>query len=244
MRCILLLTLAALFTGCASYATPGRPADMALFGASENDREQLTDVSIRAKLTRKPLAQFPAAIAVVHVQGSGYRARNATTYGHGAYTVVTSRESKTEQHLQRLTQLPLVSAVAPVNRLLLPAHLQSDRELRSAAASLHADITLVYTLDTTFRIGDMDSPVDVITLGFLPSKRAYVTTTASAAFLDTRNGYVYGVAEATATHSQMANNWTSEQAVDQSRQQAESKAMEKLIDEIEKTWSNIIRQRT
>jgi hypothetical protein len=44
----------------------------------------------------------------------------------------------------------MLRGLAPLNRLVLPQQLQSDRELRVGAAKLHADMLLIYTLDTTF----------------------------------------------------------------------------------------------
>jgi len=227
--------------GCASYHVPGAAADMSVFGMDAKTRRSQTDYDLQRQLDRKPLAQFPTAIAVARVQSPGYKAYGCNSYGTGRYSIVTARDVESEAQFDRIARLPLVDGVAPVNRLLLPADLQSDRELRSAAAALHADILLVYTLDTSFSIGDMNSPIDVITLGFLPSKRAYVTTTASAVLLDTRNGYVYGVAEGAAQHDQMANTWTSDKAVDDSRRKTETQAMDNLIDELHRTWSGVQR---
>lgn len=62
----------------------------------------------------------------------------------------------------------MVDGVSPLNRLLLPQHLNSDRSLRQSAARLHADVLLVYTFDTDIYVGDGTSPTDFMTLGFLP----------------------------------------------------------------------------
>ena len=87
------------------------------------------------------------------MQGSGYRAYGMRGYGRGAYTVVTTHEVETKEQFKELATFPLIEAVAPVNRLLLPEHFQSDKDLRQAAARLHADMLLVYTLDTDFFLG-------------------------------------------------------------------------------------------
>src|SRR5207302_9786837 len=83
-----LFGLIATLAGCAgaSYAVPGRGADMRLLGAA---REQDTDASIAQAMGRRPLASLPAAIAVVRVQAPNYQSDTAQTYGTGAYTVVT-----------------------------------------------------------------------------------------------------------------------------------------------------------
>jgi hypothetical protein len=59
-------------------------------------------------------------------------------------------------------------------------------------------VLLVYTLDTTFVVEDKAAPLSVVSLGLFPNHLARVVCTASAVLMDTRNGYVYGVAEGTA----------------------------------------------
>src|SRR5687768_1452141 len=89
------LTLAAAgAAGCASYATPGGPADLGVMGVRPQlaaDRAAQTDVTMQEKFDRKPLARFPTAVAVARVQAPGYRSRTASSYGRGAYSVVTTR---------------------------------------------------------------------------------------------------------------------------------------------------------
>jgi hypothetical protein len=58
--------------------------------------------------------------------------------------------------------------------------------------------------------------------------------------MDTRNGYVYGVAEATDRQKQLASAWTSEAAVDQTRRRVESAAFTKLAANLEGMWSGVV----
>ena len=231
MICLLLAIAGSGVTGCATYVTPG--AGVAL--------SQLGDGHIQALLNRNPLSPFPAHIAVTRVQDSGYRSYSTESYGEGRYSVITTRDIEQDAHFERIANLPMVAGVAPLNRLLIPVRLHSDRELRHAAASVKADLLLVYTLDTSFRIKDHDiGPLGVITLGFLPNQEAKVTTTGSAAIYDVRTGFIYGLAEATAHERQSASIWTSQDAVEESRFRAETQAFESLLGELEKTWDGII----
>ena len=236
----LALTLTVLLGGCASYAVPGRGADMGTFGLTEEERRDRTSVSIQSALDRQPAARFPAAMAIVRVQAPGYSSHTAHGHGRGRYSVLTTRDIETDQHLERLARLPMVQGVAPVNRLLLSDKLQSDREVRHAAARRDAELTLVYTIDTRIHVGDVSSPLDTITLGFLPHKKAHVTTTASAVLLDTRTGYVYAVTEHAARHNQWANTWTTEAAVEQSRLKTERDAFDGLVTEFEGVWPSVV----
>lgn len=246
MRTVLLLigcwaSLVAI--GCASYSTPGPAADMRVFGvATEADRASQTEWQIKEKLELKPLAEFPTAIAVARVQGRDYRSYTVHGYGRGRYTVVTTRDIESDEHFERLEALPLVTGVAPMNRLILPESLESDRQLREAAAMLRADMLLIYTLDTDIYVGNRGTPVDIVTFGILPHKTARVTTTASAALLDTRNGYVYGLAEATAQQEQGANTWNTRDKIDEARRATESQAFAGLIDNFERTWAGVLKR--
>jgi hypothetical protein len=226
-------------SGCASYATPGRAAEMQLFGAS---KDQLSDASVVQAIARRPLATLPAVVAFVRVQAPGYTSETAQGWGRGAYSVVMQRDIENEDTtLAELRQkMPKVKAFVPVSRLLLPEEMHSDLELRQAAAALHADMVLIYTLDTSFNVQDVAAPLSVITLGLSPNQVAHVTCTASAVLIDTRNGYVYGIAEATEKQNQLASAWTSDAAVDQTRKRVEGKAFAKLSGELEQTWADVL----
>ncbi|HWE94575.1 MAG TPA: hypothetical protein VG269_11480 [Tepidisphaeraceae bacterium] len=239
IRALIATVLCSLLTGCAaSYATPGRPADFKALGVS---RESLTDSSINSTLARQPLATFPTGIAAVRIQAPGYQSETAKGFGTGSYCVITTRDVETDADWDRLAKMPMVTGVAPINRLLLPERLNTDLELRQAAASLHADVVLIYTIDTSFQVKDHLLPLTVITLGLSPNQTAQVLTTASAVLMDTRNGYLYGYAEATEKGVQLASGWTSEAAVDAARRRTESKAFEKLVGQVENTWPQVVK---
>jgi hypothetical protein len=237
-RAALLGVLACAVAGCASYAAPGPGANLAMI--TGEDRQSLTDPNVQVALDRKPLAKFPAGVAVVRVQAPQYESRTATSYGRGAFSVVTTRDVEKDETVDRLARLPQVSGIATIGRLLLPASLTSDRELRQAAAQLNADMLLVYTLDTSFYVRDMAKPLSVVSLGLSPNQQARVVTTASAVLMDTRNGYVYGMAEATERNERLANGWTSEDAIDAARLKTESRAFEKLVGNLETTWKTVV----
>ena len=129
-----------------------------------------------------------------------------------------------------------------LNRLLLPAEFHSDLERATPPAALHADMLLIYTLDTTFEVEDVVAPLTVVTLGLSPNQVAHVSCTASAVIMDTRNGYVYGIAEATDRQQQLASAWTSQAAVDQTRRHVESTAFKPLGDNLRRTWAGVVQQ--
>jgi hypothetical protein len=242
IRAFVLLSFSAL-TGCANYAVPGRAANLANLGASQAARDAMTDRDVRESLERKPLAQFPVAIATVRVQEPCYHSYSTHGIGTGNYSVVTTREVETDDELHRLAKLPAVRAIAPLNSIVIKpyaSHLDSDLQLRHAAADVQADMLLIYTLDTTFKREDKLAPLSVVTLGLSPNQQVRLTTTASAVLMDTRNGYVYGLAEATAHQNNLTNAWQSETTIDETRRKTESEAFEKLVGEFEGTWKRVV----
>jgi len=224
--------------GCASYSVPGQGVAMEAIGVSAKGDG---DPAIAQSMAKQPMAKFPTGIAAVRIQSAGYHSDTVQTFGTGRFCVVTTRDVEKDEQIEQLMKMPLVSGVAPVNRLLLPEQLNSEMDLRQAAACLHADVLLVYTLDTAFQVQDKASPLTTITLGLSPTQKASVICTASAVLLDTHNGYVYGVAEATDRSSQIASAWTTDAAVDEARRRTESGAFAKLVGELEKTWGGVVR---
>ncbi len=256
---VIVLLVALFLGGCNQYVTPGGGVNLVeasdtLMGAhSSRDaatikylegESEYENLDILEAFERKPAARFPANIAFIRVQEAGYRAYGYNeSYGTGKFSVVTSKLIEKDEHFERLVAMPQIAGVAPVNRMILPEQLHSVTDLREAVAQLRADILVVYTLDTSFNIEGTDlGPLSVITLGFLPTEEAYVSTTASAAFFDVRTGFVYGLSEATARKYETASYWTTEETIDETRVLTEAEAFDKLVDELEQTWINIIRQ--
>ena len=193
-------------------------------------------------MAREPTAAFPANVAIVRAQASGYSNRSSGCYGVGSFCVVTVRDVESEEDFQRLLDLPMIAGVAPMNRILLPVQLQSLRDLRTAAAQLKTDMLLVYSFDTRFRVETDDvGPLQTIALGFLPTREAQVSTTASAALFDVRTGFLYGVAEATAREEQRASMWSTESAVDSARERTETESFKLLVTEFRNSGSRSLR---
>jgi hypothetical protein len=138
---------------------------------------------------------------------------------------------------------PALAGVVPINRLLLPPKLESFDDLRLSAAQIQADVLLVYTLDTAFRVqGRGYGPLAAISLGVVPDRDAYITSTASALFIDVRTGFIYGVAEATAKTTGLTNVWSSRSTIDKKRVEAEQQAFDGLMTQAGTTWKGIATQ--
>lgn len=223
-------------SGCSTYTTPGAGVSVGNLSAADAD--------IGEVLKREPAATFPGRLAVARLQASGYYSRSSgNCYGSGNYCVLTARDIETEKDFERLANTPMASDIALVSRVILPAKLETTKELRLAAASLKTDLLLVYSVSTGFNIENTDiGPLAMLSLGFLPTKKARVTSTASAAVYDVRTGFLYGVTEATAVEEQRGTFWSSSEAVDSARIRAEAEAFKKLIGEVELLSAHIVRQ--
>ncbi|MEZ6317171.1 MAG: hypothetical protein R3B49_00255 [Phycisphaerales bacterium] len=225
--------------GCVKYQTPGAAADFRALGITPAQQEAATDGFVRTSMSIKPAASFPARVAIGRVQDQGYRSYTQWGYGRGRYTLVGVRDVEREEDLERLTSLPMIADAVMLNRMAVPDQLDTIEDMRGAAASVHADMLLLYTFDTRFGAETTIPALGVITLGLFPNKEARVTSTASAALVDTRTGYVYGLVEGTASEDQLANAWTSRDAIDQSRRRAERAAFEHATDEFTKLWKGV-----
>ncbi len=234
MRRIVILLLPVLWiAGCATYQTPGAGVSIGDLSRSSPD--------IAEVMLREPAANFPARIATIRVQAAGYDSGKTSCYGQGAFCVVTARDLEEDQDYERLSRLAGVADIGRITRLLVPASVSGMEDLRSAAAGLKADIILLYSVDTRFIVeGQSLGPLSVVSLGMIPNKRAHVTSTASAALVDVRSGFIYGVAESTASDDQRATVWSTHQTIERARLGTERQAFQELIGEVEALWVGIV----
>ncbi|MCW5624765.1 MAG: hypothetical protein KIT73_08630 [Burkholderiales bacterium] len=223
-----------LLSGCVStYLPPGDKADL----------QALAPQSIQEGFAAKPVATFPVSIAVAHVQSpdyASYTVQQSGGSGAGRYSVITAREPEEQAELDRLSRLPQVAGLVSLNRLLLPPRLESDKELREAAARLQADLVLLYTYGTIFFDTNTSRSMSAISLGFSLSRKVSVTTTASALLMDTRTGYVYSAYEVTARKEARSSWWASRDTADEGRRSTEHEAFARLMDEIVKSWPALL----
>ena len=210
--------------GCgAHYVTPQGGASLV----------ELASVDVRSYYESKPASPFPASIAIVRVQDHGF--------GEGRYKAITTRDLEDRGHYDRMAGLPLVRGVVPVGRMLVPANAATIRDLRAPAAMLHADLLLIYSVDTVFTVeGRSLGPLSAISLGLIRNQKAHVTATVAGVLVDVRTGYVYGTTEATAKEEQRATIWSTERAIESSRMRAEQTAFDDFVDEFGHLWKGVV----
>ena len=224
------LSVATIFlSSCGSYVTPGRQADLSTF----------TDPKVKKAFVARPAIKFPANLAVVRIQDTGYRSESVQGVGTGAYSVVTTRDIETDQDIDTLSKVHGVAGVVTLNRLLLPKSLSSDLDLREASAKLQADAILIYTLATEFSDKEVIAPLTTLTLGLAPNQRYKIHSTASAILMDTKTGYIYGALEEGDSRSGFTIAWGGSNAIDAARKKAERAAYDKLLASFTPFWNRI-----
>ncbi|MFT3782724.1 MAG: hypothetical protein QM790_11975 [Nibricoccus sp.] len=225
-----------LSSGCRTYVPPGAKADLQAFAPP----------NIQAGFATQPSLPFPATIAFVRIQNAGYTNYNLRRYGgqfgSGAYTVIMTREVEEQSHFDRVTNLPMVSGLVSLNRLLVPEKLENDRQIREAASRLQADLVFIYTFDTAFFDKDASKPLSVITLGLSPTRQITASTTVSSLLMDTRTGYIYSAYETTERAETISTSWGSGDAADQVRRDTEKRAFTKMVDEIVTSWPRLLKR--
>ncbi len=235
IQLLFLAVAVTVLSGCSTaYIPPGGRANFNDFASS----------SMKESFAAKPAATFPAGIAVVRVQAPRYHDyytdREGGVYGQGRYSVITAKEVEEDADFQRIAQLPQVGGLITISTLLLPQNLQSDRDLREAAARLKADMLLLYTFDTSFHDNDSSVALNVITLGLSPTRKVFVHVTASALLMDTRTGFIYAALEANEKRQLISNVWESRESADRARLDAEKSAFKELVSEFVKHWPQMV----
>lgn len=221
-------------TSCQSYAAPGAAADLALF----NDLR--VDDDIEAAFELQPAAEFPARIAIARVQAPGYESYSTPKASdRGKYSVITTRELEEDADIRRILEQPMIAGVAPMSSMLIPDGPQSERDLRQAAARLRADMLLVYTVESKFWRDGRLMPVAVLSLGLLATDKVHLTSVASALLIDTRTGFIYGAAEATAREDEWQHLATAP-SYDAQRLETEREAFHSLVAEFEEMWAMVL----
>jgi len=232
---IALLSTALLFilVGCDTYITPGTKADLA----------GMAPANLLGGFQSEPSNPFPASIVAVRVQGRNYSNYNLGKSGGvvagGRYSVISTREVEREQELEALNNLPSVTGIISLNRLLLPDKVDTLEQLRESASKLKGDLLFLYTFDTVFYDEDKARVLTTISLGFSPNKKITATTTASALLIDTRTGYIYSAYESTAQIEESTSLWGSREDVDKARLSTEREAFSNLVKKFVASWGSI-----
>lgn len=241
---ILIAIFGLMLGGCASYTTPGVASDFATINSTPLTASD--DPDINTLMSIKPAAQFPAQVVIARLQAGGYYSHstdNGYRQQYRDFTVITADGLLNTDHIQKIRAWPQLAQTAKLNRLLLPQNAQNLADLRKSAARLRADMLLLYTLETRFKVENKTvSPLTTLSLGFFNSKNAQVQSSAAAMLVDVRTGFIYGLAEGHAKQEELTNYWNSADELDKQRLKAEQAAVDALIADLGTTWQNVVQQ--
>jgi len=217
--------------------TPGGPAPLTAFRSTD------TVVGGGGAQTANAAPSFPASIAVARVQAPEFRADPPLQSRNGGhFSVVTSDQGSASGLLKGISAWPVVAGVSVIDPSTLPEAFNSPGDLRLAAAKLSADVLLIYTVDTSFRVrGQAYGPGYSIPVGTTkPDGDTGITVTASAVFKDVRTGATLASASAVAVASDVASAWPSVKMIDRKRQDTEHKAIELMLTDAQNQWTDIV----
>ena len=240
--------LSLLLAGCAStYVANPRPAAAIAgpgAGLSAGERDALTDVMVRRDSRAKPLAGFPANLAVARVQ-------SARTYHRSPYDrepalvdqlrVVNTRELE-EDLYEKVSKWPLITNVTRVSPLLLGTEMATQTDIRRVAGQLNSDILLLYTFNSHVKRNDWFAPLSIASLGTAPTIQVNVTSTVSAILVDSRTGYLYAMIEASGKSYHFAGGLNEDDAKKTATRRADRRALERMVKDFEGAWAEVLRQ--
>jgi len=193
-----------------------------------------------------PVAHIPARIAVARVtyRGNLFSIRHQSDKEPRlSFGAQFSRTQGAADAGARLAKLPQVAGVAPLNHLLLPDEFDDDYALRLAASRIKADLLLIYSLYSERTTDGVEfAPVTIATLGLAPDKTITVGVTATCALIDVRTGHVLGRARAKRESTELSTDWHHLDATSAALDHAEDESLERLMDQFELCWRDVLQQ--
>lgn len=198
MRSLTIFLSGLALTACATTQMTSGAAYNARSLSSSYATNSTIDAEIADIAAIEPNLSFPARIGIAYIQ-------------KGQLQAVPS------DHLQSWSPIveklqPDLGEIVPISPLITQMVAQSNRDIsridiinniRRGAARQHVDYVLIYEVaqtDEDKRSNALSvTDLSIIGLFIIPSRSVEVEATASAIFLDVRNGYPYGTATGLAT---------------------------------------------
>ena len=218
------LFAALLASGCTSYVN-----SPAVARSLKEKRAAFSDPLIAQASNAKPAMRFPSTIAIA-ANDRDVREHLRALSAHGTLDSLNS--------LPQLARTVIVSPVL-VGETDREHRITADLRLREAAAKLHADAVLIVANESQLTDGRIIAPLTELSLGLLPNKRYELISTAFAALVDTRTGYVYGTDEKSRARSGITMAWGSDDVIHRARAKVEREALEKLFADFPAFWRGV-----
>ena len=221
---VLSLAAAFLMPACTSYVN-----SPAVARSLKEKRAAFSDPLIARAYNAKPAIHFPATIAVA-TNSPDTREHVRAISAHGT--------------LDTWSALPQLARIVTISPVLIECRTDNDPKadlrIREAAAKLHADAVLILATETQATDGKIVAPLADLSLGLLPNKRYELISTALAALVDTRTGYIYGTIEKSRARSGITMAWGGDDVIRRARAKVEREAMEKLFADFPAFWRGVV----
>lgn len=224
-------TLGPAVFGCTPPSKQRVGADLRGAGLTDAERQRVLGYADASATEARPAVRFPTAIALAEVTSDG---------GGVGFQMRSRADFPTRRQLDRLRELRGVSDAFVIDPRAAPRSGTHAATLRRLADRAGADVLMLYTFDGESQIAGRSDLLALFSLGLAPSAVAEARTTARAVLLDTRTGYVYGLAEASLQEGELANMQGEFDAVDDALEKAERRAFAKLMDRFPPAWHEMV----
>lgn len=222
--------------------TPLETDHMKPLGLSAQDREQLLGYESGGPTREALLAALPARVGIVQVRADASRAHGDDMSPEAVVYVRSSDQIMRRRHLERLTALPMIIEAVPfdVRAIDIGQPVHGSRALREAAARQGIDLLLVYAFNATTKSGSAVDPLNVLTLGVLPTYLSEGTARVQAVLMDVPTGDIFAFASTDVDAGRLANFWTQGEARDGARLDAERAAFDTLLEAFDRQWRELV----
>lgn len=229
------LVLSLLLMGCAHAVQTTSGA--AFVGARDEDGLRPIDADIAAIAAVEPNLHFPARIGVARIVNGQLSLPSAA---EGAMLAELGARHPDYGDFVQISPLiaSMVTGSEPDGQ---PDEYRRGggaivQDIRRTAARQHLDYVLIYEIGARSR--ETDTPfalADVTLIGgaFLPTRNIRVAGVGQALFLDVRNGYPYGTAQAAEDLSGLGRSFGQERREARLRERATDKVFAALLPEVE-----------
>ncbi|MBN2559341.1 MAG: hypothetical protein JXQ75_00220 [Phycisphaerae bacterium] len=193
VRAVLLAGMA-LLCGCASYKGLVKPVGK--MTALSPELAQLTDAKIEQYLKANPQPSFPSVLAVARLASSDYWSRNDSQ----SLDVIGGDEAA---GWRRMAEASDQGSAAPINQVqfinpILVSRKPTLKDLRDAAARLHAPLLLVYSQADTRDDGYNSAAMaywTIVGLFLVPGNTVGYYSVCHGVLVDTRTGGILATIE-------------------------------------------------
>ncbi|MGI9014898.1 MAG: hypothetical protein ACR2GY_11715 [Phycisphaerales bacterium] len=229
---VLLIALAAASaTGCwyggGAHETPADFGELGMHSLQAGDGRHFM---LPQQQTSRPRAQLPTSLAVARVQyHSAYGVRDETWH-------LGSLDLDAKQMARLDALVDIADVVEPRPQFTSTRDRNLLNGLRRGALAEGAELLLLYTFEGSATTSGGIVPLDLLSLGTLPTVAAEAHIRAHALLIDAASGYVYAHAESDEESWQLANHWTDSDAARDTINRAQRRAFDRLLVAFEPMW--------